>query len=142
MTRICLAAESQPRSMLSHHRLDSRFERTDESIAMAAMYTANHLNIKAIIALTESGSTPLWMSRIRSGIPIYAMSMHETALRRMTLYRGVYPTYFTGDHELEEAIETLKKCAVLSAGDRIVATYGDHARLKGGTNTLKIIEVT
>jgi pyruvate kinase len=141
MARICIAAEQQPRSMVSRHRLESHFEHTDEAIAMATMYTANHLGIKAIVALTETGSTPLWMSRIRSGIPIYALSVHHTTLRRMTLYRGVYPTYFQGDHELKEAIVTLKKQDILASGDRVVITYGDHARQKGGTNTMKIMQV-
>ena len=80
------------------HRLDDRFEEVDEAIAMAVMYTANHLNVKAIIALTESGSTTLWMSRIRSDIPIYAFTPHDTTSRRVTLYRGVYPVSFHIEH--------------------------------------------
>ncbi|MFU8797980.1 MAG: pyruvate kinase [Gammaproteobacteria bacterium] len=141
MSRICMAAEQQPRSMVSRHRLESHFEHTDEAIAMATMYTANHLGIKAILAMTESGTTPLWMSRIRSGIPIYALSMHHATLRRMTLYRGVYPTHFTGDHDLDKAIVTLKQRNILVPGDRVIVTYGDHARKKGGTNTMKIVRV-
>jgi pyruvate kinase len=147
MARICIAAEQQPRSIVSGHRLECHFQRTDESIAMAAMYTANHLDIKAIIALTESGSTPLWMSRIRSGIPIYALSLHRTTLRRMTLYRGVYPTYFdwmvhhNGDNLHTQAIEALKQRSVVSPGDRVIITYGDQSGVQGGTNTMKIVEV-
>ncbi|MGE3920264.1 MAG: pyruvate kinase, partial [Gammaproteobacteria bacterium] len=94
MHRICLSAETQQKARISRHRVEMRFKRVDEAIAMATMYTANHLNIKGIIALTESGSTPLWMSRIRSGIPIFALCRFETARRKMTLYRGVYPIEF------------------------------------------------
>ena len=67
---------------------------TEEAIAMAVMYTANHMKVRAIVALTESGATPLWMSRIRSDIPIYAFTRHEATRRRVTLYRGVYPVPF------------------------------------------------
>ena len=74
------------------------FEKTDEAIAMAVMYTANHLKVKAIVALTESGSTPLWMSRIRADIPIYAFTRHEVTRRRVMLYRGVYPVTFDITH--------------------------------------------
>ena len=74
------------------------FKKTEEAIAMAVMYTANHLKVRAIVALTESGSTPLWMSRIRSDIPIYAFTRHEATRRRVTLYRGVYPVIFDVTH--------------------------------------------
>src|SRR5690606_39532896 len=78
----------------ANYRLEDVFEHVDEAIAMAVMYVANHLKVKAIIALTESGSTTLWMSRVRSDIPIYAFTRHETTRRRVTLYRGVYPVSF------------------------------------------------
>ncbi|MGD8443874.1 MAG: pyruvate kinase, partial [Desulfobacterales bacterium] len=74
--RICLAAERRPSTRISKHRVDRRFKRVDEAISMSAMYAANHLDIKAIVALTESGSTPLWMSRIRTAIPIFGLSRH------------------------------------------------------------------
>lgn len=75
---------------VSNHRIQEKFDRIDEAIAMAAMYTANHLGVRAIAALTESGSTPLWMSRISSGIPIYALTTQEATARRVSLYRGVF----------------------------------------------------
>ncbi|HKT31543.1 MAG TPA: pyruvate kinase, partial [Gammaproteobacteria bacterium] len=99
MARVCEGAERQRVTMRSPRRQEQHFERVDEAIAMAVMYTANHMDVKAIIALTESGSTPLWMSRISSGIPIYAMTRHETTRRRVTLYRGVYPVAFDVLHE-------------------------------------------
>src|SRR5262249_18349475 len=94
------------------HRSESGvFEKTDEAIAMAVMYTANHLKVSAIVALTESGSTPLWMSRIRADIPIYAFTRHENTRRRVTLYRGVFPVPFdipeVRTNELFKAILTM-----------------------------------
>src|SRR5262249_1143803 len=86
MARICLGAEGQARAKISRHRVECQFQRTDEAIAMAAMYTANHLDIQGIIALTESGYTPLLMSRIRSGIPIFALCRFPHVRRKMTLY--------------------------------------------------------
>ncbi len=94
MARICLGAEKQKSTQISGHRVECRFKRADEAIAMATMYTANHLNIAGIVALTESGSTPLWMSRIRSGIPIFALCRNEKVRRKMKLFRGVYPIEF------------------------------------------------
>ena len=94
MARICVEAEKQSTAMQSSHRLHTQFGRVDEAIAMASMYTANHLGVAAIASLTESGSTALWMSRISSGIPIYAMTEHVATRRRVTLYRGVYPISF------------------------------------------------
>ena len=111
---------------------------------MAAMYTANHLGVKAIAALTESGSTVQWMSRISSGIPIFALSRQISALRRVTLYRGVYPLHLDPalDPALAEAraVEILKRLGVVKAGDAIVVTKGDRHGVAGGTNALKIIE--
>jgi pyruvate kinase len=78
----------------ANYRLEDVFTHVDEAIAMAVMYVANHLDVTAIIALTESGSTPLWMSRVRSDIPVFAFTRHEATLRRVSLYRGVYAVAF------------------------------------------------
>jgi len=85
MSRICENAEKQRKAMESQHRLHLKFDRIDESVAMSAMYAANHLNVKAIGALTETGSTALWMSRISSGIPIYAVTVNDDTLTRLVL---------------------------------------------------------
>ncbi|HHO59151.1 MAG TPA: pyruvate kinase, partial [Thiotrichales bacterium] len=91
MGRICEHAEKQRAAMVSDHRVDLTFGRVDEAIAMATMYTANHVKTDAIASLTESGATVLWMSRISSGIPIFALTPRRGTLRKVTLYRGVYP---------------------------------------------------
>ncbi len=146
MARICYGAEKQLITQISRHRVECQFERPDELIAMSAMYAANHFKIAAIIALTESGSTPLWMSRIRSGIPIYALTHNVSSERKMTLYRGVYPFHFdikTKDpHELNKS--AIKEClqhGVIQPGEWVLLTFGDQTGLHGGTNTLKVIQV-
>ena len=146
MSRVCTGAEKQRVMLRSGHRLDQRFERVDEAIAMAVMYTANHMDVKAIIALTESGSTALWMSRIRSGIPVFAMTRHEATRRRVTLYRGVYPVAFdvmhtNPDDVLRSAADELKKRAIVKDGDFVICTKGEFSGITGGTNSLKILRV-
>ena len=146
MDRICRVAEKQPISMVSDHRIDTTFHRVDEAIAMACMYAANHLEVKAIAALTESGSTPLWMSRISSGISIYALPRHVETRRKVTLYRGVYPISFditTTDHATanKEVIDELKRRGVVRDGDLVIVTKGDLMGIHGGTNAMKIVKV-
>ena len=129
------------------HRVEGQFQGTDEAIAMAVMYTANHLRVRAIVALTESGSTPLWMSRIRSDIPIYAFTRHEVTRRRVTLYRGVYPVPFditdTEPRVLYAAVfDQLLRRQLVSIGDLVILTQGELSGVSGGTNAMKIIKVT
>jgi len=146
MSRICSGAERQRITQVSDHRIDTRFKRTDEAIAMAAMYTANHLDVRAIASLTESGSTPLWMSRISSGIPIYALTRHERTSRKVSLYRGVYPVHYpiAQTHPAEAnrvAIDLMVERGVVGPGDRVIVTKGDLMGVHGGTNSMKIVEV-
>ena len=143
--RICLQAEQQREIRVSRHRMDSKFEQMDEAIAMGAMYMANHLDVKAIAALTETGSTPLWMSRISSGIPIFALTPHVETRRKVTLYRGVYPVSFTVDHDdhaslNKEAIDELQRRGVVRDGDLVIITKGD-LEVQGSTNALKLVRV-
>jgi pyruvate kinase len=149
MAQVILGAEKYEASHSPvRHRTDTgMFERTDEAIAMAVMYTANHLRVKAIVALTESGSTPLWMSRIRADIPIYAFTRHEMTRRRVMLYRGVYPVSFDITHTDAEAVYTavfkvLLERGMVEAGDRIILTTGELSGVSGKTNSMKILEVT
>jgi pyruvate kinase len=144
LDRICLEAEKNVTR--SHHRLDSMFARVDEGIAMAAMYTANHLDVKAIAALTESGSTVKWMSRISSGIPIYACSRKPETRSKVTLYRGVYPVSFNvvseDIHDVNmEVIEELLRHGTVSQGDLVIITKGDRNGVGGQTNIMKIMRV-
>ena len=147
MASVCIGAEkffSQHRR--TNHRLDDVFQYVDEAIAMAVMYTANHMKVKAIIALTESGSTALWMSRIRSDIPIYAFTRHEATRRRVALYRGVYPVSFDmtniDSHALYQPVfRRLLDLGHVAEGDLVIFTKGDMRGVTGATNAMKILEV-
>jgi pyruvate kinase len=146
MADICVNAEQHSRAIKSRHRLDDTFKGVDEAIAMAAMYTANHLDVRAIATLTESGSTSLWMSRISSSIPIYALSRHESTNRKVNLYRGVFPVYFPTVHTNhaeanQEAVDLMKKAGTIADGDLVIITKGDLMGTGGGTNAMKIVEV-
>jgi pyruvate kinase len=126
--------------------MGDHFEHVDEAIAMAVMYTANHLNVKAIIALTESGSTARWMSRIRSDIPIYAFTPYAATSRRVALYRGVYPVAFaikeTERRELYAKIfKTLLGHKLVEVDDLVIFTKGDLEGVSGNTNAMKILKV-
>lgn len=147
MDRICKEAEKQRQARESAHRIGLKFSSTDEAIAMATMYTANHTgSIAAIASLTESGSTPLWMSRISSGIPIFALTRHVETRRKVTLYRGVYPVSFelTSDDIQEsncEIVDELLRRGTVRNGDEIIITKGDRRGISGGTNLMKILKV-
>lgn len=146
MAQVCLAAERQRETQMSGHRLKSTFLHVDQAIAMAAMYTANHMEVKAIVALTESGSTALWMSRIRSGIPIYGVSRNPKARGRMTLYRGVYPidfdvTKFERWQMIRGVLTALREQGLVQAGERVIVTRGDITGVSGRSNSMKIVTV-
>lgn len=147
LDEICVAAEKHRGALIAPtHETEGIIERHDKAIAMAAMYVANHVPIKAIVALTESGSTPLWMSRVRSGIPIYSLSRHELTCGRVTLFRGVYPvTFDVTQHKPWEisrrALDTLVKLGILSTGDKVIVTKGEVLGIGGKTNGLKILTV-
>ena len=146
MDRICREAEKQRQVSQSDHRIHTEFKYIDEAIAMSTMYTANHLKVKAIVALTESGATTLWMSRIGSGIPIFAFTSHVDTRRKVTLYRGVVPVSFditTTDHATlnMEVVDELKRRGTVRDGDLVIITKGDLAGVMGGTNAMKIVKV-
>jgi pyruvate kinase len=147
MAAVCVGAEKHETARSTMFvRDDDRFEQVDQAIAMAAMYTANHLSVKAIIALTESGSTALWMSRRRTDIPIFALTRHESSRRRVTLYRGVYPVSFDvvkveRDEIRRTAIALLRDSGELAPGDLVLFTYGQQKGVAGATNTLQILTV-
>lgn len=146
MSRICEVAEDSAQVTLDRDFLDRVFSRVDQSIAMAALFTAYHLKVKAIAALTESGSTALWMSRINCGVPIYALTSQTATRYRCALLRDTYPLivrYIGHDREelLAEAENVLVKNGVVQKGDLIVLTIGEPIGKAGGTNTMKIVRV-
>lgn len=145
MAEVCLGAETMPSINVSRHRMDYKFSDIEEAVAMSAMYTANHMDgVSAIIALTQSGETAKLMSRISSGLPIYALSRNEQALNRSALYRGVTPVYYAHDSrtidDAKKAIALLKEQGYLTTNDLVLLTHGDESKL-GGTNTCRLLRV-
>lgn len=147
MTRICQGAEKHLLSGPVPTATDTPCERIDQAIARSAMYTANGLSgVAAIICLTESGSTPLWMSRIRSGLPIYALTRNSRTLRRMALYRGVQPIFFDvtaiDENRINDAIMAgLVADGRLQTGDLVLLTRGSAIGAHGQTNQMQILQV-
>ncbi len=146
MAEICDKADQHQVTSIENEFLNRTFTRIDQSIAMSALFAAHHLKCKAIVALTQSGSTALWMSRLDSGVPVYALTPEESSRRRMSLYREVHPITFqyrSKEREgvLLEAEQKLLSLGILSKGDRIIITIGDPIGKSGGTNTMKILEV-
>lgn len=147
MSRVCEGAELHPSVKISKHRLDEFFKDVSETTAMAAVYAANHLpSIKAIVGLTESGTTPKLMSRITTSLPIIAMSRHVATLNMMALYRGVIPLQFDSTKSQPGALTTdviaaLKESGLLQTGDQVILTYGDQMETVGATNACKIVTI-
>lgn len=146
MSRICLSAEEEIATQISGHREECDFKRVDEAISMATMYTANHLKVNAIVCLTESGTTALYMSRIRSGIPAFGLSRNPITLGKMALYRGVYPVNFDATKFSHEQIEqaatsAVQKLGYLTKGGRVIVTHGPKEGIPGGTNSMSIIDI-
>jgi pyruvate kinase len=144
MARVCEETEKQRATRVSDHRINQRFERIDEAIAMSTMYAANHIGAKAIAALTETGSTALWMSRISSGIPIFAFTRHVGTMRKVRLYRGVYPVHFDITHTApmeanRSIVDTLLGRGIVRDGDFVIISKGDLSGHRGGTNNMKIV---
>jgi pyruvate kinase len=145
MHRVCMEAEKDYDSQHLTPKFNEQFQRIDESIAMATIYTAQHLNVKAIAALTQSGSSVLWLSRSNTTVPIYALTTERDTRRKLTLYRGVYPYRIdpTNDRDqlLLEAEEELLRRGAVRDGDLILLTIGEPIGYAGSTNTMKIVQV-
>ncbi|MEP7274917.1 MAG: pyruvate kinase [Betaproteobacteria bacterium] len=145
MAQICTEAEKSDEVMLDRDFLDRTFTRIDQSIANATLFTAFHLKVKAIAALTDSGSTALWMSRHNCGCPIFALTPKLASQRKMALYRNVYPLFLEQstdrDEVLLQAEQALLKQEHVQRGDLIVLTIGEPMGKSGGTNTMKIVRV-
>jgi len=145
MAAIAHEAERAEEFGLKDDFMQRHFGRIDQSIAMGALFTAHHLGCKAIIALTESGSTALWMSRHNIKVPIFGLTHKHTSERRMTLYRNVQPilmpTHNDRDQALADAEQVLVERGVLKPGDTYAITCGEPMGYPGGTNMLKVCRV-
>jgi pyruvate kinase len=145
MSAICVEAERSEYNKLEADFLNVQFTRIDQSIAYGALFTAHHLRVKAIVALTESGSTALWMSRHHVDTPIYALTPSVTTQRKVALYRNVHAYHLTqrGDSAavLKQAEDLMVANGIVKKGDMIVVTWGEPMGQVGGTNALKIVRV-
>ncbi len=146
MNRVCVEAEKENEPVLGQLNMGMSFLRVDETIAMAAVFTANHFHIRAIAALTQTGSTCLWMSRMNVSVPIYALTPEVETRRKVTLFRGVYPVNFKAAAKereglLLEAENELRRRGAVRDGDLIIITIGEPIGKSGGTNTMKIVKV-
>lgn len=146
VSRICEAAEKTNRKNLKITRIEKSFRKVDQTIAMAAVYCASKSNIKAIATLTETGSTPLWMSRIESTIPIYAMTKNDRTSRRICLFKGVYSMKLDDIEYVhakanKQVIDLMLEKGAVKKGDFVIITKGDLMGTSGGTNAMKIVEV-
>ncbi len=145
MSQICVEAEKYDVGELDHDFFNRTFTRIDQSVAMAALFTAYHLRVKAIAALTQSGSTALWISRHNCGCPIFALTPEVASQRKMALYRNVRPLYLEQgadrDQVLRAAEDLLLEKGQVQRGDLIVLTIGEPMGKSGGTNAMKIVRV-
>ena len=146
MARICTTAERQFVADTDFEKAERELERADHAIAMATMFLCEHVGIRAVVAMTESGGTARYLSRFRSAVPIYAFSHHADARRKMALMRDVFPMDYDsrGQSPREAArgaVRALVEAGLLVAGDRVVFTSGEHMQTRGATNTLRLLEV-
>ena len=147
MSDVCLGAETHRLVNTSGHRIEMVFSEISETIALSAMYAANHLEgVKAIIALTESGHTAKLMSRITSGLPIFSLSRHAKTLNKTAIYRGVYPVEFdstksNNDELSNDVLKAMIEKSELEVGDKVIFTHGDLMETVGASNTLKVLTV-
>ena len=146
MARICLGAERQFQTETDFSNAQRNLERADQAIAMATMFLSEHIGVRAIVAMTESGGTARYLSRHRAQAPIYAIARHDGARRRMALMRDVFPINFdsrglTPREAARGSIRLLVEAGLLETGDRVVFTSGEHMETHGATNTLRLLEV-
>jgi len=146
MARICAGAEKQFESDTDFEKAARDLERADQAIAMATMFLTEHIGVRAIVAMTESGGTARYLSRFRSKAPIYAFSRHAGARRRMAMIRDVFPMDYdsrgqTPREAARGSIHMLVQAGLLGSGERVVFTSGEHMESTGATNTLRLLQV-
>ncbi len=147
MDRVIKAAEqSSLLTIVTKSNIERGYKKVDEAVAISAVYLANHVEAKALLSLTESGSTALWMSRINTDLPIFALTRNKDTIGRMTLYRGVMPIEFDSTrmpkfYVNRSAIDELVKRKLVKEEEWIVLTSGDHMGALGGTNKIKVVQV-
>ncbi|GHC00060.1 pyruvate kinase [Thermomonas carbonis] len=146
MARICVGAEKQFVADTDFEAAQRGLERADQAIAMATMFLSEHIGVRGVVAMTESGGTARFLSRFRSSVPIFAFSRHGPARRKMALMRDVFPMDYdsrgqTPREAARGSIRLLVDAGLLQPGDRVVFTSGEHMETRGATNTLRLLEI-
>jgi pyruvate kinase len=146
MARVCAEAEKQDTFELAYLQEPDRIEKVEKAVARAVIHTTRHLDVKAIAALTQSGTTALLVSRADVNVPIFAMTSVEATQRKVTLFRGVYPVDFPHENLSPAEIMAMAEAKLLDKGavklgDFILLTIGEPIGKPGGTNTMKIIRI-
>ena len=146
MARICIGAEKQFVADTDFEAARRGLERADQAIAMATMFLSEHIGVRGVVAMTESGGTARFLSRFRSSVPIFAFSRHGPARRKMALMRDVFPMDYdsrgqTPREAARGSIRLLVDAGLLQPGDRVVFTSGEHMETRGATNTLRLLEI-
>ena len=146
MARICVGAEKQFVADTDFEAARRGLERADQAIAMATMFLSEHIGVRGVVAMTESGGTARFLSRFRSSVPIFAFSRHGPARRKMALMRDVFPMDYdsrgqTPREAARGSIRLLVDAGLLHPGDRVVFTSGEHMETRGATNTLRLLEI-
>ncbi len=146
MRRVCEEAEKMSDDNLRGNFGNEKFANIQQTISMAALFSAYHLEADAIIALTTSGATAHWMSRVITNIPIYAVTDSQETFRLMSIYRGVFPIFLKhkateSNHHVNEACNFLQLQKILKSGDMVIVTYGETISQIGSTNALKVIKI-
>ena len=146
MARICVGAEKQFVADTDFEAARRGLERADQAIAMATMFLSEHIGVRGVVAMTESGGTARFLSRFRSSVPIFAFSRHGPARRKMALMRDVFPMDYdsrgqTPREAARGSIRLLVEAGLLQPGDRVVFTSGEHMETRGATNTLRLLEI-
>ena len=144
--RICLGAERQFDKRADFESAPRNLQRADQAIAMASMFLVDHIQVRAILAMTESGSSARFLSRFRTSVPIFGLSRHDGARRKMALMRDVFPVAFDSRglptrEAARGAIKQLFDLELLTETDRVLITSGDHMEKHGTTNTLRLLQV-
>ncbi|OHE84458.1 MAG: pyruvate kinase [Lysobacterales bacterium RIFOXYD1_FULL_69_11] len=146
MSRICMGAERQFSHDTDFEKAPRNLEKADQAIAMAAMFLSEHIGVRAIVAMTESGGTARFLSRFRSPAPIFALSRHAPSRRKMAMMRDVRPLEFdsrglASRDAARVAVKQLFDDGLLAEGERLIFTSGDHMEHRGATNTLRLLQV-
>jgi len=146
MARVCEESEKMVDTKLQANFGTEKFANVQQTVSMAALFSAYHMEANAIVALTTSGATALWMSRIISGIPVYAVTDSVKAFQEMAILRGVYPILLKHKSSdtnslVYEACDYLKDQRILNVGDTVIVTFGDFLAQIGSTNSLKVVKV-